>query len=111
MTEKATPEQFVGPLLSNGDRVAVQLPDGLLCNGVWLDGEFVGTIESGVISTKTRTAAPWRIHQHLIQTPRVWPWREPQWAICIQYVGHCEPVFHSDRAAVVFEAFAAGGAR
>lgn len=116
MTTKTDPARFTCPGLAEGTRVAAQLGDGTLIEGYWSGGEFhvmppepVGTIETGVI--KLRKVAPWRIHKHLMSTPRVWPWREPQWAICIQYVGHCEPVFHSDRAAVVFEAFAAGGAR
>ncbi|MDO3058494.1 MULTISPECIES: hypothetical protein [Mycobacteriaceae] len=92
MTENAPRGQFVGPHLSNGDRVAIALPDGLLCTGVWLDG---------VISTKTRTLAPWRIHK---RTDGGWT----RWAICKQHaLDECEPWCYFETSAEAYKAFAA----
>ncbi|RIT32115.1 hypothetical protein D2E76_24035 [Mycobacteroides abscessus] len=114
MTKKTTRDQFLGPYLSNGDPVAIELSDGTLITGSWLNGGFqpdphiadipappepVGTIVSGVISTKTRTLAPWRIHK------RTDGWT--RWTICKQHaLDECEPWCYFETSTEAFEAFA-----
>lgn len=113
MTTNASRDQFLGPYLSNGDRVAVQLVDGTLIEGRWSDGEFhvmpitadipappepVGTVTSG--SIKLCKVAPWRIHK---RTDGGWT----RWTICKQHaLDECEPWCYFDTSTEAFEAFA-----
>lgn len=95
MTEKASREQFIGPYLSYGDRVAVQLDDGTLAEGYWYDG----AVHDEPLKP-SRPPAPWRICK-----------RGGEWRIEKRLTDGYETWCRFDEGPEAFGAFAAGGAR
>lgn len=95
MTTKPSREQFIGPHLSHGDRVAVQLTDGTLAEGYWYDG----TAHDEPLKPN-RPPAPWRICK-----------RDGEWRIEKRLTDGYETWCRFDSSAEAFAAFAAGGAR
>lgn len=94
MTTKASRDQFLGPHLTNGDRVAVQLTDGTLVEGYWHDGAVHDQPRA-----LARPPAPWRI----------WPVNR-EWRIEKRLTDGYETWCRFDSSAEAFAAFAAGGA-
>lgn len=122
MTAKASRDQFVGPHLSNGDRVAVQLADGTLVEGYWYDGAVLDeprepsrsayaldavlashsplAIKLNTTFWPNRPPAPWRIGK-----------RDGEWRIEKRLTDGYETWCRFDSGAEAFAAFAAAGAR
>ncbi|SHS60691.1 Uncharacterised protein [Mycobacteroides abscessus subsp. abscessus] len=95
MTTKPSREQFIGPHLSYGDRVAVQLDDGTLVEGYWYDG----AVHDEPLKPN-RPPAPWRIRK-----------RDGEWRIEKRLTDGYETWCRFDEGPEAFGAFAAGGAR
>ncbi|MDO3021028.1 hypothetical protein P5V63_24915 [Mycobacteroides abscessus subsp. abscessus] len=96
MTEKASRDQFIGPHLSYGDRVAVQLDDGTLAEGYWYDGAVHDEPRK-----PNRPPAPWRLRCD----------DDGQWLIEKRQTVGYETWCRFDKGPDAFAAFAVGSAR
>lgn len=121
MTAKASRDQFVGPHLSNGDRVAVQLADGTLAEGYWYDGAVHDEPPGGGSANphfgRDDRSEPWRIEFARAFWPNraPAPWRirkrDGEWRIEKRQTHGYETWCRFDEGPEAFAAFAAGGAR
>ncbi|AMT72061.1 hypothetical protein [Mycobacteroides immunogenum] len=121
MTQKASPEWFTCPGLTDGDRVAVQLDDGTLAEGYWYDDAVHDEPRAGRSANphfgRGDSTEPWRIEFARAFWPNrpPAPWRirkrDGEWRIEKRQTHGYETWCRFDTSTEAFAAFAAGCVR